>query len=115
MYCQNIQNTTFYQNTCNDRLKILVSFYVTRQFSECFIAKVGSGLKSKTITIGNGLQCPELVDKSNWLGGHQWPDTFSVVQNGSDIVVTRTDSTDGWAMDLQFMCCPKRSTISFLT
>ena len=88
--------------------------YETQRFLECFVAKVGSGIKSKTLTIGNGLQCPESVDKSNWLGGHEWPDRFSVVQNGNAIEVTRTDSTDGWAMDLQFMCCPKNSIISII-
>ena len=81
---------------------------------DCFVAEVGAsepGVQSKTVAIGKGLQCPESVDKSNWLGGHTWPDTFSVEQNGKDVIVRRTDLSDGWAMNLQFMCCPKRSTI----
>ena len=47
-----------------------------------------------------------MVDKTNWLGGHTYDDAFSVDQNGSVLTVTRTDSNEGWAMDLTFHCCP---------
>lgn len=103
--------------------------------SDCKVAKVGPGITSKTIKIGNVklgfsacrisgpskriLECPSSVDKSNWLGGYTRPDKFSVVHYGyrtmngyqRDITVRRTDSTDGWEMDLQFLCCPKKGLI----
>ena len=65
------------------------------------------------------MECPAAVDKRNWLGGETWPDKFSVTHYGyydeyngyqRNINVTRTDSTDGWAMNLQFSCCPKEGT-----
>ena len=105
--------------------------------SGCKIAKVGPGIESKTIHIGDAnvgfsvcsshefsfskriMECPASVNKTNWLGGDTWPDTFSVVHNGywegyeykRDITVKRTDSKDGWATNLQFLCCPKEGMI----
>ena len=52
-----------------------------------------------------GYQCPKLVDKNIWMDGHTWPDKFSVDQRTTEIKVTRTDSTDGWGMNLKFQCC----------
>ena len=65
------------------------------------------------------MECPASVNKTNWLGGDTWPDTFSVVHNGywegyeykRDITVKRTDSKDGWATNLQFLCCPKEGMV----
>ena len=62
------------------------------------------------------MECPAVVDKATWLGGDTWPDKFSVAHYGyydgynryqRNITVTRIDSKDGWAMNLQFLCCPK--------
>ena len=64
-----------------------------------------SGEQTKTITAITEYTCPTVVNFENWLGGHISPDTFSVQQRERDIVVTRTDSTSGWGMNLEFRCC----------
>ena len=104
--------------------------------SDCKIAKVGPGIGSKNIHIGkinqpwslcgtSGfekqriLECPASVNKTNWLGGDTWPDTFSVIHHGyrsmngyqRNITVKRTDSSDGWATNLQFLCCDKEGMV----
>ena len=66
---------------------------------------------SKTAKMKPGYQCPELVDKNNWMDGHTWPDKFSVAQTMNEIKVTRTDVTKFWGMNLRFQCC---KGISFL-
>ena len=55
--------------------------------------------------------CPIVVNFENWLGGLIFPDTFSVQQRETDIVVTRTDSASGWDMNLRFQCCGKISNV----
>ena len=60
---------------------------------------------TKTVTVITEYTCPIVVSKDNWLGGATHSDTFSVQQRETDIAVTRTDSTDGWGMDLEFQCC----------
>ena len=52
-----------------------------------------------------------MVDKTNWLDGHTWGDTFSVAQNGHRLTITRTDLNQGWGMDLQFRCCSEEGNI----
>ena len=55
-----------------------------------------------------------MVDKTNWLdcydGLKLWDsnsgDTFSVVQNGNRVTITRTDQNSSWGMNLRFICCP---------
>ena len=69
------------------------------------IAEVGLGRISKTIAMETGYQCPKLVNQTNWMDGHTWPDTYSVEQTDNKITVYRTDSTDGWGMNLRFQCC----------
>ena len=71
----------------------------------CVVAEVGLGKGSKTIEMGSEYQCPKLVDKTNWMDGHTWPDKYSVDRIGNKIHVTRMDSTDGWGMNLRFQCC----------
>ena len=69
-----------------------------------------SETNSKTVTADSSYKCPSVVNKDNWLpkvDTHN--DTFSVDQNETDILVTRTDSTTGWEMLLQFHCCGKVS------
>jgi len=87
------------------------AFHGAGPFSDCSIARVGSspGRNQKSITIAtgiDGLKCPTMVDKTNWITSHTYGDTFSVDQNGSVLTVTRTDSNEGWGMDLTIRCCP---------
>ena len=56
-------------------------------------------------TVTSEYTCPTVVNKNNWLGGYGYSDVFSVEQRETDIVVTRTDSTSGWGMNLEFRCC----------
>ena len=72
---------------------------------DCVVAEVGVGKGSKMIEMESEYQCPKLVDKTNWLDGHTWPDMYSVDRVGNKINVTRMDSTDGWGMNLRFQCC----------
>ena len=75
-------------------------------FSGCTPAQVGSSSEnSKAIKIVSGFTCPTSIDKSNWLNGQTYRDTFSVSQAGTELTVTRTDSSNGWGMDLKFKCC----------
>jgi len=67
----------------------------------------GSRSPSKSITIDSRCKCPTTVDKSNWLDGYNYGDTFSVAQNGDQATITRTDKKGGWGMKLQFRCCPE--------
>ena len=64
-----------------------------------------SEAQTKTVTTITEHTCPIVVNKDNWLGGYGYSDTFSVRQRETDIVVTRTDSTSGWGMNLEFRCC----------
>ena len=74
--------------------------------SECTIAQVGSSRKNSVIkTVGNGYKCPASVDKTSWLGGYTYRDTFSITQYGAQIIVRRTDYHGGWGMNLKFKCC----------
>jgi len=91
--------------------------------------KSSDGWACETVTIGNSkkgwnnvgknvyntfasktLNCPAVVNSDNWLGGHTWPDTFSVAQTDNGLVVTRTDhwKHKTWGMNLQvrFTCSP---------
>ena len=78
--------------------------------------KVGPGganeVTSDVVTL-KADACPVEINKTNWLGGHTWPDTFkTTVSDCIDVGKTcprkvtakRTDSTGGWGMDLQFKC-----------
>ena len=53
----------------------------------------------------NSFTCPKKVDKDNWIGGDSYDDKFSIIQIGKMIQVTRTDSNEGWAMNLKIKCC----------
>ena len=64
-----------------------------------------SGDQTKTVTAITEHTCPNIINKDNWVGGDYYPDTFSVQQRETDIVVTRTDYTSGWGMNLKFHCC----------
>ena len=60
---------------------------------------------SVSYTLEHDVQCPTLVNSSNWSSNEGYIDTFSVVQTGKNIVVTRTDFASGWGMNLSFECC----------
>ena len=86
--------------------------------ADCTEASVGSnnraGITSKTVEIEAGYLCPARVSIANWLGEDSYPDTYSVVQSGRTITVTRTDTADiGWGMELRFSCCQSMSTGTF--
>ena len=72
-----------------------------------------SGNQTKTVTAITEFTCPKIINKDNWLGGDYYPDTFSVQQKETDIVVTRTDSASGWDMDLKFECCGKVLNVKY--
>ena len=82
------------------------------EFVDCITVLVGPGQSNevKTIPVLPEYKCPVSVNKTNWIGGYGWPDEFAVVQIGSQINVTRTDSTGPWQMNLTFFCCPEEGT-----
>jgi len=79
---------------------------------DVIIAEVGAGTENPmTYDFGReGVICPGTVDRTNWLGGYTYPDTFGVVHDGTTIIVTRTDSglatvsDANWSMNLRFEC-----------
>ena len=77
--------------------------------SICVTVKVGSGNnKGKVFKVDPVYVCPTKVDKTNWLGGHTYGDTFKITQTKDGVSAVRTDTGNtnaGWGMDLQFRCC----------
>ena len=62
----------------------------------------------------NGFKCPDEVNKTNWLGGSKLNNTFNVSYTDHlmiDLKVTRTDSDEGWNMNLSFNCYPDQSNL----
>ena len=79
---------------------------------DCRTAKIGSNWYQNSITIqfDEEYKCPKNVDKSNWLGGSNDRDKFSVTQTSSSLTVRRTDrngeyTNSHWGMELKFWCC----------
>ena len=75
----------------------------------------GTASVSKTVTVPEGLKCPNFVNKDNWandvLSWHDgYHDTYELSQDGNQLTVTRTDKgaewTHGWVLDLNIYCCP---------
>ena len=84
-------------------------------FLECATAEIGRSTENSiTTAIANGYKCPTSVDKTNWLGGHDYPDKFSITQNGDEITIHRTDASSGWSMDLRFICCKEKGIRMFI-
>lgn len=84
-------------------------------FLECSIVYVGNSTdNSITTTVTNGLNCPASVDKTNWLGGYNHSDTFSITQHEDQIIVSRTDSSIGWEINLKFICCKDKGIRMFI-
>ena len=53
-------------------------------------------------------KCPTVITKHEWLNAESYDDTFSLTQNGMNVVVKRTDTADwtiGWGMNLKIECC----------
>ena len=50
------------------------------------------------------LECPSVVDKYNWLNTETYDDTFEITVSGPIVTARRTDSDEGWALNLQFHC-----------
>ena len=75
--------------------------------------EVGDSLwNPKTVTIADGYICPLFVDSYNWLDGHTFDDTFSIEQNNSQVLVTRTDTNKNWYFTLRFECCRRSGKLS---
>ena len=77
-------------------------------------ARVGmSSVQRKSITMNNRFQCPQTVDKNNWIVANdnyfemdfERQSSFSVAQTRTVVTVTRTDENEGWGMNLKFKCC----------
>ena len=75
--------------------------------------KMSHSISYKAISFNGDFKCPNSIDKTSWLEGHTWPDTFSVSQAASYITVTRTDLNQGWWMDLKFVCCKGNSRFRY--
>ena len=75
----------------------------------CEAQTIGNGAnRGVEFTITEGLVCPTVVDKTNWLGTGTGNDAFEVTQVGNVISARRTDTGDpeqSWGMSLQFECC----------
>ena len=82
----------------------------------CVTVVVGSsGSQIKTVSLDEAFICPSIINQNVWIGnqGHSLEDTFSVDQRATDIVVTRTDRTTGWGMDLRIQCCTTGSKLDY--
>lgn len=79
---------------------------------DCIDVTVGSSsYSSKTVDVDSKYDCPNTLDKSNWDRVAAGPyanvgDTFAIVQTGSRLRLTRTDSPGShWGLNLKFKCC----------
>ena len=101
----------------NDKTCIILFFLVTFSAHFCFkYVKIGC----ETLVIGSAdpgpkellfyeeYKCPTVITKHEWLNDESYDDTFSLTQNGMNVVVKRTDTADwtkGWGMNLKIECC----------
>ena len=68
--------------------------------------------ESSDVYILSRTSCPSVVNKSNWLGGFTWDDTFNITVSDClveevckrKVTATRKDQNKGWGMDLKFKC-----------
>ena len=76
--------------------------------TETFIVTIGPshGSVTKTVTITgySDIEGPSVLTKDNRANTHYAFDTFDIVIDGNNITATRTDSTNGWGMNLQMYC-----------
>ena len=76
------------------------------------VGPVEEGQGPKELTFNEEYKCPTRITKTNWLNRDTYDDTFSLTQNGVNVVVERTDNglrTQGWGMNLKIECCIKIS------
>ena len=83
----------------------------------CTTLTIGSGpVVGQTFAVEPGYTCHTIVNKDNWLGGHEaYGDTYAVTQAGDSVSVVRSDTgntDEGWDMNLEFKCCPDFYTAS---
>ena len=72
------------------------------------VGSVEKGQGPKELTFKEEYKCPTKITKTNWLNRETYDDTFSLTQNGVNVVVERTDNgdrTQGWGMNLEIECC----------
>jgi hypothetical protein len=74
---------------------------------------IGSNMGSdtKTVTVEDGgwfstgiPNCPQIVNKFNWVNDAQHPDEFEITQKNGKITARRIDSHEGWGMNLKIEC-----------
>ena len=69
------------------------------------VVTIGSSSANvKTADVPAGYSCPSVVSKSNWVGTDTYPDTFEITQDGTSLSARRTDSDQGWGMNLRITC-----------
>ena len=76
-------------------------------FQECTIVRVGSSKNAKQIKVmltEDGLQCPPIVTKSNWVGDSTANDHFVAAVSGRVLIVEKTNG-NSWGFDLRIRCC----------
>jgi len=91
------------------------------EHKDCVMVRVGvqpnGGTVAAEVEMANHI-CPAKITNKNWnpvsMDGKdaytRYDDSFSVVQTGRNLAVTRTDDgneNSGWALDLAFVCCWK--------
>jgi len=61
----------------------------------------------KVFTVPEGYYCPSTVSKENWMGGYNYGDSFTLIQNGQEVEVLRDGCghNNAWGIPLQFDCC----------
>ena len=69
---------------------------------DCIVVNVGRGSSNPKGVGGNiGYTCPFYADKYNLFGAASHGDSFSVAQNGAQIIVKRVDHNGGWGMKMK--------------
>jgi hypothetical protein len=53
------------------------------------------------------LVCPLTIDKTNWIGGYSFPDTFKITVEDFEVTAWRVDYQGAWSMNLEFDCYHK--------
>ena len=71
-------------------------------------SKTGCCLSSAAV------HCPPHVNRSNWVGGEIYDDTFDVERlDARTVRVTRSDGGDvGWGLDLRVQCCTEAGSVA---
>jgi len=86
--------------------------------SDSVVVTIGSSSSSNIkagIAVPAGRQCPAAVSKANWVGGFTHADRFEIKQSGTTLQARRTDSDDGWGMNLQIRCTQANGEVGCAT